>query len=167
MKNHLLRIKKQLKYINNYPTNINDKDFIFTSYGDVCSQVVDWEDRSCTCHMGHPPCGKCENSMYVTCEFCKEEFTVYYLSDEAYTIVVPFCSAKCEREFKKRYHTVSYFPTKEQVEKASRYQLCTWHRFLPSADSEKNQDIQDLIYKRFHEVGGFTVELSKAIGWEK
>lgn len=56
------------------------------------------------------------------------------------------------------------YPTLEQVEKADRRQLCQWHRFLSSADDE-HRSIQDRIHERFLEVGGFTPQISKDIGW--
>lgn len=58
------------------------------------------------------------------------------------------------------------FPTLEQVEAADRFQLCRWHRFLPSATNEQDHQIQNRIYCRWREAGGFTPEISKAIGWE-
>lgn len=59
------------------------------------------------------------------------------------------------------------FPTLDEVEAADRYQLCRWHRFLPSAETEEAMEIQDRIFERFQELGGFTPEISKQIGWEK
>ena len=58
-----------------------------------------------------------------------------------------------------------YFPTLEQVKVANRYTLCKWHRFLPSAMTEETIVIQNLIHERWKEVGGFTPEISKSIGW--
>jgi hypothetical protein len=70
----------------------------------------------------------------------------------------------------------------EEVEKADRVQLCRWHRFLksPGWSSTKpgtpveefeyvRQDekiILDRIEERLHELGGFTPEISKLIGWK-
>jgi len=59
------------------------------------------------------------------------------------------------------------FPTLEQVEAADRYQLCMWHRFLSSAETEETQKVQQRIHERFTEAGGFTPEISKSIGWER
>ncbi len=58
------------------------------------------------------------------------------------------------------------FPTLEQVEAADRYQLCKWHRFLPSGENEKEYKIQDRIFARWKEEGGFTPEISKSMGWK-
>lgn len=57
------------------------------------------------------------------------------------------------------------FPTLEEVESASRYQLCSWYRFLPSAITETARAIQNRIYERFIEVGGMTPEISKSLDW--
>ena len=69
------------------------------------------------------------------------------------------------------------YPTMDDVEKASRTQLCSWHRFLesPGASATGDDDFQtvmeaqglimDRIQARLKELGGFTPEISKAIGW--
>lgn len=57
------------------------------------------------------------------------------------------------------------FPTLQQVEDADREQLCRWHRQLPSAMTDADREVQDHIHHRYIEVGGFTPELSKQIGW--
>jgi hypothetical protein len=57
------------------------------------------------------------------------------------------------------------FPTMEAVEKADRYTLCMWHRFLPSAETEETMKVQARIHERYTEAGGFTPEISKSIGW--
>ena len=69
------------------------------------------------------------------------------------------------------------YPSLEAVNGANREQICTWYRFLPSPGSsaigQKNfQDvldaespIMDRIFERFKELGGFTPEISKSIGW--
>lgn len=59
------------------------------------------------------------------------------------------------------------FPSLASVERATRYELCFWHRFLPSAPTEELQNIQKRIYDRWREMGGFTPEISKAIGWDR
>jgi hypothetical protein len=59
------------------------------------------------------------------------------------------------------------FPTMVEVEAADRMQLCKWHRFLPSAETPETQAVQQRIYERWVEAGGFTPEISKAIGWER
>jgi hypothetical protein len=72
------------------------------------------------------------------------------------------------------------YPTLEEVEMADRIQLARWYRFLPSPGrSSVGQDwktfrhnaasqnvILQRIISRFNEMGGFTPEISKAIGWE-
>lgn len=72
------------------------------------------------------------------------------------------------------------YPTMEEVEKADRYQLCKWWRFLHSPGlkatdrpraqflliMEEEGRIMDRIRKRFDEFGGFTPEISKALGWD-
>ena len=58
------------------------------------------------------------------------------------------------------------FPTLVEVNAADRVEICRWHRFLPSATNDADMAVQDRIYERYKEVGGFTPEISKAIGWE-
>jgi len=57
------------------------------------------------------------------------------------------------------------FPTKEQVEKASREQLAKWYRFPPSGDTKEQQVVLDRISERFKALGGMTPELSKKVGF--
>ena len=69
------------------------------------------------------------------------------------------------------------YPSLEAVNWANRERICRWYRFLPSPGSsaigQKNfQDvldaespIMDRIFERFKELGGFTPEISKSIGW--
>ena len=71
------------------------------------------------------------------------------------------------------------YPTLEQVEQADRRQLCIWSRFLPSPGmsaigTDKFQEVLDAeapinkrIGQRLQELGGFTPEISKEIGWEE
>lgn len=71
------------------------------------------------------------------------------------------------------------YPTLEQVEAADQMQLCRWWRFLESpglnavgtdefqAVLDSETAIMDRIAERFHEAGGFTPEISKAIGWSR
>ena len=56
-------------------------------------------------------------------------------------------------------------PTMEEVEKADREQICRWYRYLPSPITEEEMKIMDRIAERLQEVGGFTPEISKRIGW--
>ena len=58
------------------------------------------------------------------------------------------------------------WPTIEGVNAADRRQICRWYRFLPSATTEIDQRAQTRLAERFKELGGFTPELSKEIGWE-
>ena len=67
----------------------------------------------------------------------------------------------------------------QEVEKADRYQICKWHRFLPSPGErhigkenyslvvEREVEINKRLWERFVELGGFTPEISKSIGWVK
>ena len=57
------------------------------------------------------------------------------------------------------------WPTLEHVEAASREQLACWYRFLPSAETSERLEVQEREIKRFDDMGGFTPELSKRIGW--
>ena len=58
-------------------------------------------------------------------------------------------------------------PTMEEVENASRKQLCYWYRFLPSPKTDDEVKVMNRIIERFDEFGGFTPEISKEIGWSK
>lgn len=70
------------------------------------------------------------------------------------------------------------YPTLEQVNAADRKQLGEWYRFLPSPGMnhlnssdftkhlEQEAEIMDRIVDRFREMGSFTPELSKSVGWE-
>lgn len=69
------------------------------------------------------------------------------------------------------------YPTMEQVDVADRTQVCRWYRFLPSPgasavgrdDFNRVIDAESIIgmriAERLMELGGFTPEISKAIGW--
>lgn len=76
------------------------------------------------------------------------------------------------------------YPTLEQVNVADHAQLATWHRFLPSpgsnernakfelvdgweATTEREFETLKLICARLKEAGGWNLELSKQIGWQK
>jgi hypothetical protein len=55
------------------------------------------------------------------------------------------------------------FPTKGQIEKASREELARWYRFLlPETDAQ--QKIMDEVSAKFKRLGGMTPEISKKIG---
>jgi len=69
------------------------------------------------------------------------------------------------------------YPTMAEVEAASRYDLCYWWRFLDSPGMEaigmdsfedvlnRQVVIMNRIKERMDEVGGFTPEISKSLGW--
>ena len=59
------------------------------------------------------------------------------------------------------------YPTLKEIDAADRLQLGRWYRFLPMAETPDQVRIIDRLYERFmNEMGGFTPEISKAIGWE-
>lgn len=69
------------------------------------------------------------------------------------------------------------YPSKNEVKCASREQLCQWWRFLPSPGHayigrpnfsqkmEEQAEVMNLIGERMSEVGGFSAEISKKVGW--
>ena len=59
------------------------------------------------------------------------------------------------------------WPTKAEVEKADRFQLAVWYRFLPLCENEDQLEIVNLIFSRFTIMGGFDPVLSKAVGLDK
>lgn len=59
------------------------------------------------------------------------------------------------------------YPSKLQIELASRVQLCRWWRFIDSPTCPTEQRLMDRIVERFNEAGGFTPEISKLLGWKK
>ena len=59
-------------------------------------------------------------------------------------------------------------PTMKEIETADREQICCWYRFLPTPtnpDDKESFKRLNRIVERFKEVGGFTPEISKHIGW--
>lgn len=64
------------------------------------------------------------------------------------------------------------YPTKEEVERASKEQLAQWYRFLPSPGQnniekiDSEEEILNSILHRFSKLGGWTPSLSKKVGWE-
>lgn len=70
------------------------------------------------------------------------------------------------------------YPTLEEVNKASRLEICRWWRFLPSPGLayidksnfeemlENQVKIMERIEEKLKKFGGFTPEISKAIDWE-
>ena len=69
------------------------------------------------------------------------------------------------------------YPTTEVIEVADRLQLARWSRFLPSPgvnwiggkhfndQLEKEAKKMDRILERFNELGGWSSEISKNLGW--
>lgn len=69
------------------------------------------------------------------------------------------------------------YPTIDEIKKADRVELARWYRFLGSPGikyagkpefkekMKEEAEKMDLIIKRFNEIGGFTPEISKQIGW--
>lgn len=57
------------------------------------------------------------------------------------------------------------YPTMIEVEAADRETICMWHRFLFSPIDSIELKIINRINERFKELGGFTPEISKQIGW--
>lgn len=55
-----------------------------------------------------------------------------------------------------------------QIEGMSQYEMCRRWRFAKSGDPFFRSDLPlfEKFNKRFKELGGFTPEISKAIGWE-
>ena len=56
------------------------------------------------------------------------------------------------------------FPTLDEVEQADLEQLARWWRFLPPI-TEKQRTVMDVLVRRFRDLGGWTPELSKRVGW--
>jgi len=59
------------------------------------------------------------------------------------------------------------YPTINEVKAASRYTICRWYRFLPPAETEDQVQVENLISERLKELGGFTPEISKSLGWNE
>jgi hypothetical protein len=59
------------------------------------------------------------------------------------------------------------YPTMVEVVRADRPSICRWWRFLPSPTTPQMVKIMNAIAKRFHKFGGFTPEISKALGWKE
>ncbi len=58
------------------------------------------------------------------------------------------------------------YPSIKEVNAASRFQICKWWRFLPSPKNKLQAEVNIRLAERFREVGGFTPEISKQIGWQ-
>lgn len=59
------------------------------------------------------------------------------------------------------------YPTLEQVEAASHLQICKWMRFLEVSGDPYEQKVIIRLCDRLDDLGGFTPEISKQIGWER
>ena len=57
------------------------------------------------------------------------------------------------------------YPTISEVDGSTIDQLARWYRFLPSPMNPLQVEIMDKITNVFHDLGGFTPELSKRTGW--
>lgn len=62
------------------------------------------------------------------------------------------------------------YPNLEEVKNADIEQICRWHRFLPSPRrgdvGQIESDIMEEIRSRLKTLGGYTVKISKKIGWK-
>lgn len=58
------------------------------------------------------------------------------------------------------------YPTIEQVNTADQYQICKWYRFLRSPENIEEMATMKRIVVRCDELGGFTPEISKSLGWK-
>lgn len=65
-------------------------------------------------------------------------------------------------DLNKSYKT---YPTIDQVEIADRFLICKWYRHLPSPSCNLQEMVMNRICKRYKELGGFTPEISKKVGW--
>lgn len=60
------------------------------------------------------------------------------------------------------------YPTSAlEVKLASHFQLCKWWRFLHSPSSKEELAIMSLICRRVLDFGGFTLGISKELGWDE
>lgn len=59
------------------------------------------------------------------------------------------------------------YPKEKEVKKASHEQICRWHRFLTSPIEKEEIKIINMVTTRLTELGGFTVEISKKIGFKR
>lgn len=57
------------------------------------------------------------------------------------------------------------YPTLSEVLTANRLQLARWYRFLPFPETREQACVMKTICVLFEAAGGFTPEISKAIGW--
>jgi hypothetical protein len=66
----------------------------------------------------------------------------------------------------------SSYPSLEEVESAvdingdtDHEQICRWYRFLKSPENPEQEEVMNLICKKYKEGGGFNSSLSKKIGF--
>lgn len=58
--------------------------------------------------------------------------------------------------------------TKAEIDKLSQFDMCRLHRFASSGHPYMLPGaVGDYFSKRFKELGGFTPEISKQLGWDK
>lgn len=56
-------------------------------------------------------------------------------------------------------------PVKQEIDNMSREELCRRWRFAPSGDLMFQDEAGDYFSARLKELGGFSPEISKKIGW--
>lgn len=59
------------------------------------------------------------------------------------------------------------YPRLKRVEIATHLEICRWYRFLESPSNSEEEEAMNRICERFEELGGFTPEISKEVGWGK
>lgn len=60
---------------------------------------------------------------------------------------------------------IEIYPTLKDVDNADRYQICKWYRYLRMPFNPYEELILVRICERFRELGGFTPDISKHMGW--
>lgn len=58
------------------------------------------------------------------------------------------------------------YPSLDEIQSASHYQLAKWARNLPSPRNVDEKALLDLLLERFRSLGGWDPDLSKKVGWE-
>jgi hypothetical protein len=59
------------------------------------------------------------------------------------------------------------YPSLEEVDKADLRQLAEWYRHLPVGSTSEHLNVINRVVDRFFDLGGWTPELSKQVGWGK
>ena len=59
------------------------------------------------------------------------------------------------------------FPTLPAVDEATHLQLAVWYRFLRTPADDYERRVLNHILYRFEMLGGWTPEISKAVGWKR